>query len=85
MKDIGALGTGGRYVDLGLIKIPFIYIKEINLLTAITIVVLFYTHNDLGSDGIFQNLLQIKALPLEIIGELLWAMWQETLALRKLI
>ena len=83
MKDIGALGTGGRYVDLGLIKIPFIYIKDI--LTAITIVVLFYTHNDLGLDGIFQNLLQIKALPLEIIGELLWAMWQETLVLRKLI
>ena len=55
------------------------------MLTAITIVVLFYTHIALGSDGIFQNLLQIKALPLEIIGELLWAMWQETLALRKLI
>ena len=29
VKDIGALGTGGRYVDLRLIKIPFIYIKSI--------------------------------------------------------
>ena len=55
------------------------------MLTAIIIVVLFYIHNDLGSDGIFQNHLQIKALQLEIIGELLWAMWQETLVLRKLI
>ena len=55
------------------------------MLTAITIVVLFYTHIALGSDGIFQNRLQIKALLLEIIGELLWAMWQETLVLRKLI
>ena len=80
VKDIGALGTGGRYVDLALIKFLIS-----NILTAITLVVLFYTHNDLGSDGIFQNLLQIKALPLEIIGELLWAMWQETLVLRKLI
>ena len=53
--------------------------------TAITIVVLFSIHNDLGSDGIFQNRLQIKALPLEIIGELLWAMWPETLALLKMI
>ena len=56
-----------------------------NILTAITLVVFFYTHNDLGSDGIFQNHLQIKALQLEIIGELLWAMWQEILALRKMI
>ena len=55
------------------------------MLTAITVLVLFYTHNDLGSDGIFQNHLQIKALQLEIIGELLWAMWQEILALRKMI
>ena len=55
------------------------------MLTAITILELFYTHNDLGSDGIFQNRLQIKALLLEIIGEPLWAMWQEILALRKMI
>ena len=55
------------------------------MLTAIIIVVLFYIHNDLGSDGIFRNRLQTKALLFEIIGELLWAMWQEILALRKMI